>query len=118
MSHSKTRGRGRSVGRRAKWTRTAVRRSLARPMSMTVSAVRKGSIRAGPASNPSPRRMRPKCSQFLVGIDPGSGIDGAGEELSRARTAQPFEVLLVFDDRAECRLDRGLVELDLPQGDQ
>src|SRR5207237_8916015 len=91
---------------------------LARPIAKTVSAVRKGSLRAGPAANPSPRRMRPKCSQFLVGIDPGSGIDGAGEELSRARTAQPFEVLLVFDDRAEGRLDRRLIELGLPERDQ
>src|SRR5579864_1127376 len=93
-------------------------------MSMTVSAVRKGSIRTGPASKPSPRRIRPKCSQFLVSVvsvlDTGatSGVGGAREELSRASAPQALQVLLVLDDQAEGRLDGCLVELGLVEGHQ
>jgi len=49
---------------------------------------------------------------------PGSGIDGSGKKLPRARAAQPFEILLVFDDRAEGRLHGGFAELGLAQCDQ
>src|SRR3989454_8832475 len=97
---------------------TAVRRSSARRRSITVSAVRNGSMRAGPASKPSPRRIRPKCNQLRVRTAPGSGIDGSREELPRARAAQPFEILLVLDDRAERRLHGGFAELALAERDQ
>src|SRR5438046_2198203 len=97
---------------------TAVRRSSARCRSGTVRAVRNGSMRAGPASKPSPRRIRPKCNQLRVRTAPGSGIDGSGKKLPRARAAQPFEILLVLDDRAEGRLHGGFAELGLAQCDQ
>src|ERR1700687_220628 len=51
-------------------------------------------------------------------MSPASGIDGAGEELARACATQPFEVLLVLDDRAQRRLDVGFGQLGLPEGDQ
>src|SRR6202035_5030268 len=47
-----------------------------------------------------------------------SGTDGAREELPRARAPQPFEILLILDDGAQCRLDVGFGELGLPQRDQ
>src|SRR5438309_11599769 len=75
-------------------------------------------MRAGPASKPSPRRIRPKCNQLRVRTAPGSGIDGSGEKLPRARTAQPFEILLVLDHRAERRLHGGFAELGLAERDQ
>src|SRR6059058_1841904 len=109
---------GSSSRRRPKCAWTAVRTSSGRPRSITVSAVRNGSIRTGPASKPRPRRIRPKCNQFRVRTVPGSGTDGAGEELPGARAAQPFEILLVFDDGTERRLDRRLVELHFPKRDQ
>src|SRR5205814_9577058 len=76
---------GSSSRRRPKCAWTAVRRSSGRPRSITVRVVRKGSMRTGPASKPSPRRMRPKCNQFRVRTAPGSGIDGSGEERSEER---------------------------------
>src|SRR5712691_11529652 len=85
---------------------------------MTVRVVRKGSIRAGPASKPRPRRIRPKCNQLRVRTAPGSGIDGVGEELPRARAAQPFEILLVLHDGAERRLYGVIAELCLAECDQ
>src|SRR5207248_9264030 len=96
----------------------AVRRSSAQYRSMTVNAVRNGSMRAGPASKPSPRRMRPKCNQLRVRTAPASGIDGPGKKLPRARAAQPFEILLVFDHRPERRLHGGFAELGLAECDQ
>src|SRR5579864_5051834 len=93
-------------------------------MSMTVSAVRKGSIRTGPASKPSPRRIRPKCSQFLVSVvsvpDTGatSAVGSASEKLAGACTPQALQVFLVLDDRAERRLDGCLVQLGLVEGHQ
>src|SRR5919108_4484588 len=101
--------------------RTTVRKSSKRPMSITARALRKGSIRAGPASKPSPRRMRPKCNQFRVSVESiGARLSerGAREQLSRSCTAQPLEVFLVLDDRAECRLHGGFIELGLSQRDQ
>src|SRR6266550_2675929 len=109
---------GSSSRRRPKWAWTAVRRSSARPRSITVRVVRNGSMRAGPASKPRPRRIRPKCNQFRVRTLPGSGINGPGEELPRARAAQPFEILLVLDDGAESRLDGRLAEFHLSKRDQ
>src|SRR5205823_7584146 len=97
---------------------TAVRRSSGRPRSITVRVVREGSMRTGPASKPSPRRIRPKCNQFRVRTAPGSGIHGSGEELPRARAAQPFEILLVFDNGTERRLDGRLGEFRLAKRDQ
>src|SRR5256885_5338850 len=97
---------------------TAVRRSSARCRSITVNAVRNGSMRAGPASKPSPRRIRPKCNQLRVRTAPGSGIDGSGKKLPRARAAQPFEILLVLDHGAERRLHGGLAELRFAERNQ
>src|SRR5256884_9149299 len=75
-------------------------------------------MRAGPASKPSPRRIRPKCNQLRVRTAPGSGIDGSGEKLPRARAAQPFEILLVLDHRAERRLHGRLAELRFAERNQ
>src|SRR5207302_6630386 len=66
----------------------------------------------------SPRRIRAKCNQLRVRTAPGSGIDGSGEELPRARASQPFEILLVLDNRAERRLHGGFAELGLAECDQ
>src|SRR5947209_12380598 len=85
---------------------------------MIVSVVRKGSIRTGPASKPRPRRIRPKWSQFRTRTSPGSGIDGAGQQLSGAGAAQPLEVFLVFDDRSQGRLYSVLRQLGLAQCNQ
>src|SRR2546428_10284617 len=75
-------------------------------------------MRAGPASKPSSRRIRPKCNQLRARTAPGSGIDGVGEELPRARAAQPFEILLVLHDGAERRLHGAFAELRLAERDQ
>src|SRR2546426_9485865 len=109
---------GSSSRRRPKWAWTAVRKSSPRPRSITVRVVRNASMRTGPASKPRPRRTRPKCNQFRVRTVPGSGIDGPGEELPRARAAQPFEILLVLDHATECRLDGRLAEFHLAKGDE
>src|SRR2546423_8697124 len=109
---------GSSSRRRPKCAWTAVRRSSGRPRSITVRVVRKGSMRTGPASKPRPRRMRPKCNQFRVRMVPGSGINGPGEALTRARAAQPFEIFLVLDDGTERCLDGRLAEFRLAKRDQ
>ena len=62
--------------------------------------------------------MRPKCNQFRVRTALGSGIHGSGEELPRARAAQPFEILLVLHDGAERRLHGAFGELSLAERDQ
>src|SRR5437867_819114 len=109
---------GSSSRRRPKRAWTAVRRSSPRPRPITARVVRNASMRTGPAPKPRPRRTRPKCNQFRVRTVPGSGIDGPGEELPRARAAQPFELLLVLDPAADRGLDGRLTEFRLAKGDE